>query len=487
MKKKIIILLMMMSVLAQTSASAMPNLYGTLDRIWSDDHTMYYVEIDGDAIPDITGAGYETVSKATKIYKEGQALTKANTTVIQNTATGKRYRIVFTNNKNTLEISNASIDNKGMLSVEGKVLNDEILKMFILKPSETDKNTSYTWSEVDESDMTKTVLDVVEFRASGEGKQVSHQFPNTASSGAYGVLIVGDNLAKNYYNPNIYYTSKQDLDNALEGLNEIVKQSADNSKAKQLADYIKANSKMLYCDTTRFNALSDTAQIMACKELFKADGYADVEKFQDSLYKSIVTAWSSDGKSPEEILKEYKANSAPALYDEYCKLSSKTIVNDALKQAKNNTEFETIFNKMTVVEMLNEAPAPAEIDAVLSAYINYLGFSKSVEDKYAKNKNISARLMLYKPFSTAGEIEKVITSTPETQTGGGGGNSGGGLFKRKSDGDYIGLPQGTKVRYEGNTGKAPGLYEARAYLDIPVQPNHEVKGPLILNWEITNA
>ena len=68
-----------------------------------------------------------------------------------------------------------------------------------------------------------------------------------------------------------------------------------------------------------------------------------------------------------------------------------------------------------------------------------------------------------------------------------GGNSGGGLFKRKSDGDYIGLPQGTKVRYEGNTGKAPGLYEARAYLDIPVQPNHEVKGPLILNWEITNA
>ncbi|MBQ9059544.1 MAG: BspA family leucine-rich repeat surface protein [Firmicutes bacterium] len=62
----------------------------------------------------------------------------------------------------------------------------------------------------------------------------------------------------------------------------------------------------------------------------------------------------------------------------------------------------------------------------------------------------------------------------------------GKMFSRSKEQNFIGLPQGTTVRYEGNSAKAPGVYEARAYLTIPPQPNHEVTEPLVLIWEITN-
>ena len=60
------------------------------------------------------------------------------------------------------------------------------------------------------------------------------------------------------------------------------------------------------------------------------------------------------------------------------------------------------------------------------------------------------------------------------------------MFSRGKEQNYVGLPEGTTVRYEGNSAKAPGVYEAKAYLSIPPQPNHEVAGPLVLTWEITN-
>ena len=62
----------------------------------------------------------------------------------------------------------------------------------------------------------------------------------------------------------------------------------------------------------------------------------------------------------------------------------------------------------------------------------------------------------------------------------------GKMFSRGKEHNYIGLPEGTTVRYEGNSAKAPGVYEAKAYLSIPPQPNHEVTEPLVLTWEITN-
>lgn len=60
----------------------------------------------------------------------------------------------------------------------------------------------------------------------------------------------------------------------------------------------------------------------------------------------------------------------------------------------------------------------------------------------------------------------------------------GGLFRKNREEHFEGLPEGTTVRYEGNTAKEPGVYEAKAYLTIPEQPNHEVKRPLCLTWEI---
>ena len=62
----------------------------------------------------------------------------------------------------------------------------------------------------------------------------------------------------------------------------------------------------------------------------------------------------------------------------------------------------------------------------------------------------------------------------------------GKMFGRGKEQNYIGLPEGTTVRYEGNSAKAAGVYEARAYLTVPPQPNHEVTEPLCLTWEITN-
>lgn len=60
----------------------------------------------------------------------------------------------------------------------------------------------------------------------------------------------------------------------------------------------------------------------------------------------------------------------------------------------------------------------------------------------------------------------------------------GRVFGKNKEQDYLGLPEGTTVRYEGNTAKAAGVYEAKAYLTIPPQPNHEAGEPVCLRWEI---
>ena len=78
-------------------------------------------------------------------------------------------------------------------------------------------------------------------------------------------------------------------------------------------------------------------------------------------------------------------------------------------------------------------------------------------------------------FSRKGHTVELLTED---------GDKKGGFFGRKPQGNYLGLPEGSRVRYEGNTAKDPGRYEARAYLDIPEQPNHEVKEPILLIWEI---
>lgn len=330
MKKKAIVLLIMLAMVWQTSAFAMPNIPGTLDRVFTEEHTMYYVDITGDVIPDITGAEYVTLSKATKLYKEGDALTNENTTTIKNTKTGKRYRFVFTNETETLEVSNVSIDNTGVLKVEGKIDKEGILKMFIFKPSAADSDISYTWDDVDDADMTSTVLDVVEFRAVGEGSQVTYSLPQTASSGSYGIFITGDKLGEDYYNSGVYYASKFDLDKALEDFNKIAKLESTSENTKKLVAYINQNSKLLYIDSKYFDKLSEEAQLKACKEMFNENGYKNIDVLQQQLYKSIVMAWCIDGKNAEEILAVYKDNGTPKLYKEYCDLKSKELVSNVV-------------------------------------------------------------------------------------------------------------------------------------------------------------
>ena len=62
----------------------------------------------------------------------------------------------------------------------------------------------------------------------------------------------------------------------------------------------------------------------------------------------------------------------------------------------------------------------------------------------------------------------------------------GRMFGSGKEPKYLGLPEGTTVRYEGNTARTAGVYEAKAYLTVPPQPNHEAVEPVCLTWELTD-
>lgn len=85
------------------------------------------------------------------------------------------------------------------------------------------------------------------------------------------------------------------------------------------------------------------------------------------------------------------------------------------------------------------------------------------------------------PFRANGKMHTVMLKTSGPEQG-----ALGKMFGRGKPQDYLGLPEGTSVRYEGNSAKAPGVYEARAYLSIPPQPNHEAGEPICLTWEIVD-
>ena len=83
------------------------------------------------------------------------------------------------------------------------------------------------------------------------------------------------------------------------------------------------------------------------------------------------------------------------------------------------------------------------------------------------------------PFSAGGRMKTV-----ELETEGPRQSALGRLFGGSREVKYLGLPEGTEVRYENNTAKAPGVYEAKAYLTVPEQPNHRCTLPVTLTWEI---
>ncbi len=85
------------------------------------------------------------------------------------------------------------------------------------------------------------------------------------------------------------------------------------------------------------------------------------------------------------------------------------------------------------------------------------------------------------PFKAGGRNRTVTLQADGPERG-----AVGRLFGKNKDVKYLGLPEGTTVRYEGNTAKEPGVYEAKAYLNIPPLPNHQVTEPIRLTWEIVN-
>ncbi len=86
------------------------------------------------------------------------------------------------------------------------------------------------------------------------------------------------------------------------------------------------------------------------------------------------------------------------------------------------------------------------------------------------------------PFRAGGRMRTVTLQSDGPQQG-----LMGKMLSKNKEQNYLGLPEGTQVRYEGNSAKAAGVYEAKAYLTIPPQPNHEVTGPICLTWEIIDG
>lgn len=85
------------------------------------------------------------------------------------------------------------------------------------------------------------------------------------------------------------------------------------------------------------------------------------------------------------------------------------------------------------------------------------------------------------PFKASGRTHTVTLQAEGPEQG-----VMGKMLGRSKDQKLLGLPEGTTVRYKGNTARAAGVYEAKAYLTIPPQRNHEVAGPVCLTWEITD-
>ena len=411
MKKRILFTTVLLTLALQTAAFAQPAIPGDLDRVFEPEHTMYFVEISGDTIPDITGSGYETLRKATQTFQEGGPLLEENVTIVQDKATGKRYRFAFVNTVEHAVVSEVSISSKGELTVTGSVTGAGTeLKCFILKPTQQDPGVSYTWPEVDQNNMEKQVLDVVAANQE-DGPLVQYQFPASAQSGAYGILLVGEQLDSPYYNSQVFYTSEADLESAFAGFNAIAMGNASQENVAAMAEYIKDNSRMLYFDPKYFGQLSDQSQLRVCSQMFTDVGYENIDAMLLELYKNMIVSWCGEGKSPQTILEAYHQQVQPTLYESYQKLASKALVDSAIVNVSDYPEFDRVFARQVTISMVNEAASPAAVEAVMDNQLANLNLSKEAEQKYKSEKSACIRALYKRQLKTTADIERIIDET----------------------------------------------------------------------------
>lgn len=427
MKKKLIAVVLMLAYCVGTQAFAAVEIPGgVLDRAFDEGRTLYYVELNGDIIPDIDADGYTTLQKAEEFFQDGTALTKRNTTVIENSSTGQKYRFVFTRNTGSVAVSEAAVSNDGVLTVKGKVSGNSKLKVFVLRTKEYLSEESYAWNEVDRNEMEKTVLNVIEVSPEDitDDIIIQYTFPESAISGTYGLLITGDAVAESYYNPNISYTAQADLDRMLTDFNAICAKEQNTVNAQELAAYIDKYYKYLYLDLKYYNQLSDEAKEKACLYMFREAGYKPRE-LNDNFCKAVSVAWANDSGSLSEILAEYNEYFELELYEDYTSLKSSALIASNTKNADSIENFRELFNNAVALQLLNEAKDPKAFGGIMESKKDYLGISEDKYDKYLANKDKCIRAMINKTYTSASSVESAINTALSSGNGSAGGSTGG--------------------------------------------------------------
>lgn len=426
MKKRLIAVSLMLALSVQSAVMAATEIPGgILDRAFDTNRTLYYVEFNGENIPDIEFEGYSTVSKANEFYSGIGALTSKNTTVIKNDETGKRYRFVFTKNSGTVEVKDANVSNAGVLTVNGEITGNSKLKIFILRPTGEFSDTSYSWESIDKDEMEKTVLDVVELSSEdvSDGVILKYTFPKSAISGTYGILITGDAVVNSYYNPELSYTAQEDLDRMMREVNEICKKEKNSENAKALQALLEKYNKYLYLDMNYYNQLSGDAKVKACTYMFKDTDYEDIASVGEAMCCAVAAAWANDSKSISQILTDYNEYLNLDLYEDFTKLNKTELVASKTKTADSVEAFKDMFNKATAWQMLTEAKDPEAFGNIMETKKNYLDITESKYTKYLENKDTYVRSMYGKTYTSGKDIDDAIDKAGES--GNGNGNNGG--------------------------------------------------------------
>lgn len=423
MKRKILLAGILAAMMISQSAFADISLpEGVLDREFNEARTLYYVEIPTDSIPDITAEGYEVVKKAAKPYSGG-ALTEENTTVLKNLQTGVRYRFVFEKKGGKVEVSGLDLTTSGALTINGSAENLNNVKIFILKPTEEFSNTAFTYSDVDESAMEKTVLDMLEIPAANikDGVIAKYNFPSSAGSGMYGFLVTADGISGDYYTTK-FYMSNNDITDIIAEVNEKSQFDETNTAAK-LREYVEEKSNLLYLDMTNYNKLSNGAKNIAISCMESEGDYTTLDEIGKAFYKGVAVAWIHDGLSVSEILSQYNQYLELEMYENYNSLSDKSKVNSAVKGCEDEESLRKTFNNMTSVSIINEAD-PAGIKEVIEKYNVYLDLDEELYNYFIDNSSKCVKALANKGFNSSDEIEKAIeeiknpSSNPSKPSGG---------------------------------------------------------------------
>lgn len=435
MKKKIILLSLALAMCINVNAFADLSISkGVLDREFSKDRTVYYVELKDNEIPDITADGYEVIKKATSPAEKDKAVLSENVTILKDRETGIRYRFIFEKSeKSKISVAGVELSPAGKLTVSGQVSGDDVFKVIILKPEEKYSEKSVKWEELVAGEMEKGVLDIVEVKAEDIKNSVilEYTFPESAYSGNYGIVITGDNSEKDY-NDSVYYMSEFDLTECINGLSEICKKEATEENKEALVSYINKNYKNLYLDLTYFSELSEGEKNKAAKLMFNAEGYADADSVKSALNKATTVAWGNAGKGMAEILDAYSGYFDLALFEEYKGLESKELIDEYAKECIDEAEFIKSFNKAVAISMINETE-PENVSEILENVKGHLELDEEIYKAFLSNEDNTVRALCNKGFKTVDEIEEAIKEAVKNKSEGSqnnkkpsGGSGGGG-------------------------------------------------------------